>query len=328
VQRRSFITLLGGGAAWPLAAHAQSAGKLPTVGFMGVDAVGSWAPWAAAFAARLHELGWIEGRTIAIDYRWSEGRPERVADIAAEFVRLKVDVIVTYGIAVPTFKQATATIPIVFAVSPDPVGGGLVARLARPGGNVTGLSNQATDLAGKRLQLLREVVPQLHRLAMMVDVGNPQTVLEVGEVEAASRTLGLEVTPLEIRRADDIAPAFDTLRASGSAPPDGLFVVIDALVDANREQIIALALREQLPTIFGARNFVQPGGLMSYGPNLQDNFRRAAEYVNKILHGTKPGDIPVEQPTKFELVINLKTANALGLAVPQSVLARADEVIE
>ena len=218
---REFITLLGGAAAaWPLAARAQQSGKLPTIGFLGTDA-SVWSPWTAAFVERLRELGWIEGRTIAIEYRWAEGRPERVAEIAAEFVRLKVDVIVTYGGAVATLKQATAVIPIVFALAIDPVGSGLVASLARPGGNVTGLSIQPTDLAGKRLELLREVVPGLRRLAIMVNVGYPQAVLEMGEVQAAARTLGLEVAPLEIRRAEDIAPAFEALKAQA----DALYVV-------------------------------------------------------------------------------------------------------
>ena len=304
------------GGAWPLAARAQQSGKLPTIGFLGSDA-SAWSPWTAAFVERLRALGWIEGHTIAIEYRWSEGRPERVAEIAAEFVRLKVDVIVTNGDAVPTVKRATAVIPIVFVLANDPVGGGLVASLARPGGNVTGLSNQQTDLAGKRLELLREVVPRLRRLAIMVDVGFAQAVLEMGEVQAAARTLGLEVAPLEIRRAEDIAPAFEALKAQ----VDALYVVVDALVTANRTRIITLALGARLPTIFNTRDFVQAGGLMSYGPNYPDLFRRTADFVDKILRGTKPGDIPVEQPTKFDLVINLTTAKALGLDDPAALLA-------
>ncbi len=324
VRRREFITLLGGAAAaWPLAARAQQAGKLPTIGFLGADAA-AWRPWTDAFVARLRELGWTEGRTIAIEYRWSEGRPERMAQIAAEFVRLKVDVIVANGIAVPTLKQATAVIPIVFAVAPDPVGTGLVASLARPGGNVTGLSLQQADTSSKRLELLRAVVPRLRRLAIIADVDFPQGVLEMGEVQAAARTLGLEVAPLEIRRAEDIASAFEALKAQA----DALYVVVDALVAANRTRIITLALGAQLPTIFNTRDYVQAGGLMSYGPNLPDLFRRAADIVDKVLHGTKPGDIPVEQPTKFELIINLKTAKALGLTIPESFLSLADEVIE
>src|SRR5271167_4712861 len=217
MRRRDFITLLGGAAsAWPLTARAQQAGKLPTIGFLGADAA-AFSPWTAAFVARMRELGWIEGRTIAIEYRWSEGRAERYAEIAAEFVRLKVDVIVTVGTAVPTVKQATSVIPIVFAVAIDPVGSGLVASLARPGGNVTGLSIQAAELAGKRLELLRQVVPQLHRLAILFDAGNPQPSLEMDETRAAAGTLGLEVAPLEIRRAEDIAPALEPPKAQADA---------------------------------------------------------------------------------------------------------------
>src|SRR5215831_10615054 len=323
VRRREFITLLGGGAAWPLAARAQQGGKLPTIGFLGADA-SAFAPWTAAFVARLRELGWIEGRTIAIEYRWSEGRTERYAEIAAEFVRLNVDVIVTVGSAVPTVKQATSAIPIVFAVGIDPVGSGLVASLAKPGANVTGLSLQATNLAGKRLELLREVVPQLRRLAIIFNVGNAQPVLEMGETQAAARMLGLDVAPLVIQRAEDIAPAFEGVKTRA----DALYVAIDQLMVANLTRILTLALGEGLPTVFSTRDFVRAGGFMSYGPSYSDMFRRSADYVDKILRGTKPGDIPVEQPTKFELVVNLKTAKALGLAIPESFLLRADEVIE
>jgi putative ABC transport system substrate-binding protein len=273
---------------------------------------------------RLRELGWIDGRTIAIEYRWTEGRPERTTEIAAEFVRLKVDVIVTFGTAVPIVKQATTVIPVVFAIAQDPVGGGLVASLAKPGGNVTGLSLQASDVAGKRVELLREVVPQLRRLAILVDFGNPQSVLEMGEVQAAARMLGIEVAPLAIRRAEDIAPAFEALKPQA----DALYVVTNALINANRTRIITLALGARLPTIFNTRDLVQAGGLMSYGPKNSDLFRHSADYVDKILRGVKPGDIPVEQPTKFEFVFNLTTAKALAVTVPSSLLARADEVIQ
>jgi putative tryptophan/tyrosine transport system substrate-binding protein len=298
-------------------------GRLPIIGFLGADA-SAFSPWTAAFVAHLRELGWIEGRTIAIEYRWSEGRTERYAEIAAEFVRLKVDVIVTVGSAVPTVKQATTVIPIVFAVAIDPVGSGLVASLAKPGGNVTGLSLQATNLAGKRLELLREVVPQLRRLGIIFNVGNAQPVLEMGETQAAARMLGLDVAPLVIQRAEDIAPAFEA--AKGQA--DALYVAIDQLMVANLTRILTSALGARLPTVFSTRDFVRAGGFMSYGPNYSDLFRRSADYVDKILRGTKPGDIPVEQPTKFELVINLKAAKALDLTIPESFLLRADEVIE
>jgi putative tryptophan/tyrosine transport system substrate-binding protein len=324
MRRREFIALVGGAAAaWPLAAHAQEPGKRPTTGFLGADAVG-WRPWTDAFVARLRELGWIEGHTIAIEYRWTEGLPGRVAEIAAEFVRRKVDVIVTDGGPVATLKQATTVIPIVFAVAKDPVGGGLVTSLARPGGNVTGLSVQEVDSAGKRIELLREVVPRLRRLAIIANVSYPSAVLEMREFQTMVRALGLETTPLEIRRGEDIAPAFEALGDQA----DALYVAQDALIVAHHTRIITLALDARLPTIFTAGNFAQAGALMSYGPNFPALFRRAADLVDKILRGTKPGDIPIEQPTKFELVINLTTAKALGITIPETLLARADEVIE
>lgn len=323
MRRRQFLGVLGRAATWPVAGRAQQAGRLPTIGFLGANAT-AWSPRTGAFVGRLRELGWIEGRTIVIEYRWDEGRPERAAEIAAEFVRLKAEIIVTVGSVVATLKQVAPVIPIVFALANDPVGAGLVASLARPGGNVTGLSSQAPDLAGKRLELLREVVPRLRQLAILVDVGYPAAVIEMGEVQAAARTLGIEVAPLEIRRAEDIAPAFEALKAHA----DALYVVVDTLVVANRPRIITLARGARLPTIFQQSDFVQAGGLMSYGPNIPDLFRRAAELVDRILRGAKPGDIPVEQPIKFELVVNLRTAKAIGLTIPELFLQRADEVIE
>jgi putative ABC transport system substrate-binding protein len=221
-------------------------------------------------------------------------------------------------------KQATTTIPIVFAVAIDPVGSGLVASLAKPGGNVTGLSIQANELAGKRVELLREVMPQLRRLAILFNADNTQPVLEMGETQGEARRLGFEIIPLAIRRADDIAPAFQNLRAKA----DAVYVAVDQLIVANRPRILALAVGERLPTIFSERDFVKAGGLMSYGPNYSELFRHSADYVDRILHGTKPGEIPVEQPTKFELVVNLTTAKTLGLTVPKAFLLRADEVIE
>jgi putative ABC transport system substrate-binding protein len=326
LKRRDFITLVGGAAAaWPLAARAQQPGKLRTIGFLGQSTRSAASEWVAALVQRLHELGWNEGRTVAIEYRWAEGREERFAEIAAEFVRLKVDIIVTSGTPqVLAAKHATSVIPIVFAAAGDPVASGLVASLARPGGNATGLSSLVADLAGKRLELLREVVPALRRLAIMGNVGNPLTVLELGEVQAAAGTLGLEVHTLEIRQAQDITPAFEALKGRA----DALYVCIDALVNANRIRINTSALGARLPTMHGSRDYVEAGGLMSYGPNYPDLFRRSADYVDKILHGTKPGDIPVEQPTKFDLVVNLTTARALSLDLPPTLLARADEVIE
>jgi putative ABC transport system substrate-binding protein len=326
MRRRDFITLVGGAAAaWPLGVRAQQPANLPTIGFLVAGTPSSHGRWAAALVQRLRELGWIEGRTITIEYRWAEGSRERAAEIAAEFVRLKVDVIVTSAtVVVIAAKQATSVIPIVFAAASDPVGTGLVASLARPGGNVTGLSLQFTDLAGKRLELLRAVLPDLRRLAILANASSPATALEVAEVQAMARTFGLEVAAPEVRQTEDIAPAFEALKGRVEA----LYVVNDPLVDTNRVRINTLALAARLPTLHGDREHVAAGGLMSYGASFTDLFRRAGDLVDKILHGAKPADIPVEQPTKFDLVINLITAQALGLTIPPTLLARADEVIE
>jgi putative tryptophan/tyrosine transport system substrate-binding protein len=324
MQRREFIAGLGSAAAWPQAARAQQPAKGPTIGFLGA-APSSEGQWVAAFVQRLRELGWIDGRNVAIEYRWSDGRNERYAENSAEFVHLKVEVIVTQGTA-PTLAamHATSVIPIVFAGSGDPVANGLVASLARPGGNVTGLSNQQADIAGKRVQLLREVVPGLRGLAILGNVGNPNTVREMGEAQAAARMLGLDVATFEIRRAEDIAPAFEALKGR----VDALSLIADPLTNTNRVRIITLALIARLPTIFSIRQDVESGGLMSYGPDFSDQYRRAANYVDKILRGTKPADLPVEQPTKFDLVINLTTAKALGLTIPETLLTTADELIQ
>ena len=325
MRRREFITMLGGAAAvLPLAARAQQPAKLPTIGYLGANSASAMRKWTDAFVQRLSEFGWVEGRTVAIEFRWAEGRSERYRQIAAEFVDLKVDVIVTVGAAVEAAKQVTSVIPIVFAVANNPVGIGLVASLARPGGNVTGLSNETADLAGKRLELLREVVPGLRRLAIMANFGYPASVLEMREVEATASALGLEVITPEIRRAEDIAPAFEGLRERAEA----LSVITDPLMITNRLQINTLAQGARLPAIYPAREYTESGGLISYGANYPDLFRRAAEFVDKILRGTKPSDIPIEQPTKFELIINLKTAKTLGLTIPDKLLALADEVIE
>jgi len=326
MQRREFITLVGGAAAaLPIATRAEQPARLPTVGFLG-SATPSAAPeGAAAFVQRLSELRWVVGSTVAFEYRWAEGRNDRFAEFAAEFVRLKVDAIVTSGTpSVLALMQATSSIPIVFVAVGDPVTNGLVKSLARPGGNVTGLSNQTRDLAGKRVEILREVVPGLRRLAILANVGNDAVVLEMRDTQAAARTLGYEVTTLEIRRSEDIAPAFETIRDRA----DAIYIVIDALVVINRVSINTLALNARLPTMHAFRDSVEAGGLISYGPNFPELWRRSAEYIDKILRGAKPADIPVEQPTKFDLVINLKTAKALGLSVPPALLARADGVIE
>jgi putative ABC transport system substrate-binding protein len=324
MKRRKFITLLGGATAWPLTARAQQGAKLPTIGVLGVATALAWGPGVAAFTGRLRDLGWIDGRTVAIQYRWAEGRSERFAEIAAELVRLKVDVIVTAGGAVVAAKQATTVIPIVFAVASDPVGSGLVASLARPGGNVTGLSVQATDLVGKRIEFLRELVPSVRALAIMANTGYAAALREMSEVRAAARPLGLETIVLEIRTAEDITAALETLKDQA----DSLYVCIDPLTDSNKIRIATLALSARLPTISGFREGVEAGSLIYYGPNVPNLFRRAADLVDNILRGTKPGDIPVEQPTQFDLVINLKTARELGLTVPPTLLAITDQVIE
>jgi putative tryptophan/tyrosine transport system substrate-binding protein len=324
MRRREFITLLGGAAAaWPLVARAQQP-KLPTIGFLGTTSAAAWSPWTAALIQRLRELGWIEGRTMVIEYRWAEGRNERYTEIADEFVRLKVDLIFTSGGAVRAVKQVTGAIPIVFALGADPVGSGLVASLARPGGNATGVSTLAGETGSKRFELLREVIPGLRRLAIMANAGNPNTLLEIREAQRGASALDVEVSMLEIRKAEDIAPAVGSVEGR----VDAFYVVTDPLVITNRIRINSLALAARLPRMHGFREGLEAGGLMSYGANFPDVFRRAGDYVDKILRGAKPADLPVEQPTKFHLVINLTTAKALGLDVPPTLLATADEVIE
>ncbi len=322
MERRELIKLLSGTvAAWPLVAQAQQ-GTPRHIGVLGADAT-VWNSWTVAFVDRLRELGWIEGDTIDIEYRWVGASSKRVSDFTAEFLRRHVDVIVTYGNAAAVLKQATTTIPIVLAVAFDPVSAGLVSSLARPGGNVTGMSIQQPELVGKRLELLREVIPQLRRLAIMANANYAPPMLEAERVRATAHALDLEAARLEIWRSEEITPAFEAIRGKA----DALYVVSDALIAANRTLIVTLALSARLPTILSYRDYVEAGGLMSYGPNYADLFRRAAEMVDKILNGTKPSDIPVEQPSKFELLINLTTARAIGLTVPPTVLARADKVI-
>ena len=325
MNRREFITLLGGTAAWPFAVRAQQAAKLHVVGYLGPNTPLAESKWTASFVQRLRELGWIERQDIGIEYRWAEGHAERFAGIAAEFVRLKVDVIVTSSTpSVIAAKQATSIIPIVFAAVGDPVGNKLVASLARPGANVTGLSIQQTDTASKRVELFRDVVPGLRRLAILANVASPNAVVDMDEARVAAGTLGLGVVTSEIRRTEDIVPAFEALKGHA----DALYVCADPLALANGNQIATLAQGARLPTTYAFREFVDAGGLISYGPNFPDLFWRTADIVDKILRGTRPADIPVEQPTKFELVINLKTASALGLTVPDKLIALADDVIE
>ena len=323
MRRREFITLLGA-AAWPLAARAQQA-KVATIGLLGTGSAAAQSQWTAAFVQRMRDLGWVDGRNLTIEYRWAEGRSERFAEFAAEFVRLKVDVILTHNTPpVIAAKQATSVIPIVFATAADPVDTGLVASLARPGSNVTGLSSQTTDLASKRIELLREVVPGLRQLAFLSQPDNPYVVFDMRQAEAAARALGLETASLAIRRAEDIGPAFEGLKGRAEA----LYILPDPLLFTHRLRINTLALGARLPTIHSLREYVEASGLMSYGPNWSDQWRRAADYVDKILRGAKPADLPIEQPTKFDLVVNLTTAKVLGLTIPESFLLRADELIE
>jgi putative tryptophan/tyrosine transport system substrate-binding protein len=325
MRRREFISLLGGtAAAWPLAARAQTPRKLPVIGLLIPGTRAAHGPWFDSLVQRLHEFGWVKGRTVEIEYRYADGRPDRYDEIAAEFVRLKVNLIVTTGPAAQQVRRATSVIPIVLPLSGDPVAVGLAASLARPGGNVTGLSIMQPVLASKRLELLREVVPNIRRLAIMVNPGFLDVVLEANEVQALAQPLGIEVVALKIGRGEEIMPTLESLEDH----PDALYVPSDATFNSNRTSINTFALNARLPTMHGFREFVVGGGLMCYAPNYATMFRRAAEYVDKILRGANPGDLPFEQPTKFDLVINLATAKALGLNIPETFLVRADELIE
>jgi len=325
MRRRWFIAGLATTAAWSMLARAQQAVKLPRLGFIGSSTASAMSSWIAAFTRRLGELGWIEKKTITIEYQFADGRNDRYVQIANNFVRQKVDVIVTYGTP-PTkaAKAATQIIPVVFAAAADPVAAGLVQSLARPGGNVTGLSLQQSDIAGKKIELLRETLGSLRKLAILGNIANPGSVLEIKEVETVAGKLGIEVVTLELRTVEDIAPAFKTLNKRAEA----VYVSTDPFILSNVDRINALAASAQLPTIYNGREYLQTGGLLSYGPNYPDLFRQAAELVSKILLGSKPADLPVEQPTKFDFVINNRTAKALGLTLSPSMLARADEVIE
>ena len=322
-NRRTFITALGGAAAWPFAAHAQQPRKLPTVGFLGATTPTVWSPFVTAFLQRLRELNWIDSSTVVIEYRWAQGRNELYAEFAAEFVRRKVDVIVTAGTdATLAAKKTTSEIPIIFAAVGDPVGTGLVASLAHPGGNVTGLSNEQTDLAGYRLELLKEVVPSVRRVALLGNIGSPLILLEMKAAEEAAPKLGLDVFRLGVRKSEDIEPAIESVKDRA----DALYVCTDPLISTNRVRIDILAIGEKLPTMTSFREYVQAGGLISYGPNFPDLFRRAGDFVDKILRGAKPADLPVEQPVKFDLMINTTTAKVLGLTIPEKILVRASEV--
>jgi len=325
MRRRQFLALLSGAAmAHSRAARAQQQAKQPIIGILGVATAQAWKPLITAFVQRLSDRGWVEGRNVNIEYRWAEGNSERFPELADNLVRLNVDVIVTAGGAVVAAKQATTAIPIIFAVASDPVGIGLVASLAHPGGNVTGLSVQAPDLAGKRVELLRDLIPNLRRLAILANPGYAAAAHEMSEVQSAAGALGLETKLFEIHGSTDISAAIEALKGN----TDALYVCIDPLTDTNQIVIAKSTTDARIPTMPGFRDGVRAGSLIFYGPNIADLFRRAADFVDKVLRGTKPADVPVEQPTKYDLVINTKTAKALGLTVPQALLVAADEVIE
>ena len=325
MRRREFIAALGAAVALRSAGARAQTAKLPTVGFLGVQTRANQEKWTTAFVQRLGELDWIEGRTVSIEYRWAEGRRERMSEIAAEFVRLKVDVILTAGTAATlAAKQATSIIPVVFTTVADPVGTGVVGRLSRPEGNITGLSNQSAEIAGKRVALLREIVPNLRRLAILANASSPIGVIEISETQLAAQTVGIDTVALAIRRAEEIVPAIEEIKGRA----DALYIASEALINTNRFRINGLALDARLPTMHGEKGYVEAGGLMSYGASFTDMYRRAAEYVDKILRGAKAADLPVAQPTKFELAINAKIAKALGLAVTDKLISLADVLIE
>ena len=326
MRRREFLGITGCTAMlWPFAANAQQA-RLPTIGYLAANAEAADRPRRTALVQRLAELGWVEGQSVKIEYRWADGSSKRAAEIAPELLASSVDVIVTSGDAfVLAVKKATTTVPIVFMSAGDPVSNGLVESLARPGGNVTGLSLLLTEAVGKRIELLRELVPGIGRLAMLFQaVAKGRTNTELDAVRAAAHLLNINVVDSEIQTAADIEPAIGLLKGS----VDAIYVCLDPLVYTNAPLINALGLAARLPVVHSVRESALAGGLMSYGPNFPDLARRAAEMASKILRGTKPADIPVEQATKFDLVVNLKTAKDLGLTVPPTLLARADEILE
>jgi putative tryptophan/tyrosine transport system substrate-binding protein len=325
MKRREFITLLGGAAAiWPLAARAQQAGRTLRVGMLETVSAALKPDDLAAFQQGLRALGYVEGQNLIIEYRSADGGPERFPELAQELLGLNVDVITTRGTpAAFAARNATSTIPIVMAAIGDPFL--VVASLAHPGGNITGLSAFVTDLMAKRVELLRDMVPGLSRVGALLNMSNASQPSQWTEIDNTARTIGIQSQLFDVRKAADLAPAFE----NASGQQIGAFIVnIDALTQENQKLIIELAAKHRLPAIYPSREFVDVGGLITYGVNYPDLYRRAATFVNKILKGTKPGDLPVEQPTKFEMVVNLKTAKALGLVLPPAILLRADEVIE
>jgi putative tryptophan/tyrosine transport system substrate-binding protein len=326
VDRRSFVAGSIALLAAPITAEAQQARKMSRIGVLAVGIPTSYTARYEAFRQGLRELGYVEGQTIAIEYRYAEGKVERLPNLAAELVRLNVDVIVaSSGPETGAVKRATTSIPIVFGVHGDPVGTGHVASLAKPGGNITGMASMAPDLSGKRLALLKEAFPHIARVAVLWNTANPAKAEDWRETQGAARTLGLTLQSRDVRGSDDFAGAF---AAMAMQRPDAFLTLDDPVILNSRTAIVAFAAKQRLPGIYPQRDYTDAGGLMSYGPSISDMFRRAATYVDKILKGAKPGDLPIEQPTKFEFVINLKTAKALGLTIPPSLLLRADQVIE
>ena len=329
MKRRDFIALIGGAAVtWPLAARTQQTARVRTIGFLlpGGSRTTVVRAQLEAFRQGLKEYGWIEGQNISVEYRFAEGKEDALAEFAAELVRLRPDVIVAEGTAaIRAAKTVTQTIPIVMATSTDPVGNGLVASLHRPGGNVTGLSLQTAELAGKRLQLLTEIVPGLARVAVLSNPLNPSIVRIVEQTKAAAQSLGVEIHVAEVQAPDKFGSAFVAIT---SAHAGALIVLPDPLLYGQHPRTVTFAAASHLPTLFPEKEVAEAGGLIAYGPSIPASFRRAAAYVDKILRGAKPADLPVEQPTTFELVVNLQTARAIGVTIPTSILLRADEVIE
>jgi putative ABC transport system substrate-binding protein len=324
--RREFIMLLGGAVAtWSLVARAQQPGKLPVVGFLRTTAAAGSTHLVGAFRQGLNEAGFVEGQNVAIAYRWADDQRDRLPGLAADLIRRQAAVIVANGIAAQAAKAATTKIPIVFATGTDPVRVGLVASLSRPGGNVTGVVFTVTDLAAKQLGLLHELVPKAAVIAVMGDPNQPESELELREAEAAGRAIGRQILIVKAASEREFNAAFATIVQAGAG---ALFVRGGPLYLTHRRQLVALAARHALPASYVSREYPEAGGLMSYGPSLTDAYRRAGTFVGRILKGEKPGDLPVELASKFELVINLATAKAIGLEVPPMLLARADEVIE
>jgi putative ABC transport system substrate-binding protein len=327
VNRREFITLIGGAAAWPLAARAQQAG-MPVIAFIDATSAVASARWTAAFRKGLNETGYTEGRNVAVEYHWLEGRYDRLPALLAELVGRRVAVIATPGStpAALAAKAATTTIPIVFGVGEDPVKLGLVANLARPGGNATGVNFFVSEVVRKRLGLLRDLIPRAVRIAVMINPGNAATAeATLREVQKAADALGLQIHVVNASTSDEINAAFATISHERA---EALFLGPDAFFNSRRVQLVTLSARDRIPTVYGTRDYVEVGGLMSYGTNITDSFSQAGVYVGKILNGTKPAELPVIQSTKFEFVINLQTAKALSLDVPSGLLLAADEVIE